>query len=309
MAELRRTKCCCHQVKKMSQSSSSSVGKYCSFVLHPVAACSASLPLMASYYVDEGARQTQRGRVEVVFPSAAAAAEAGEEESGAGHASAHVIYVPSSCGSVNVEDFDSIVAKALEELPPELVALAKDPKRHAKSKDPGWKYGFWPYEGKRDMLQCIFCKKVVPAGIKRFKKHLVGGYGDIEKCPKAIVVVRKEMSDYLKKNVRIQAPPPPGRTGREGEAENECEIKEVPTTAVPSSGTKVKDAKRKAKAQQASISSYISSGKTQSHKFSKSVSSMLCKTPEEVVQERQFKEFSTNNGALHQEIKGSKADY
>jgi hypothetical protein len=136
------------------------------------------------------------------------------------------------------------------------------------------------------MVQCIFCKKVVPAGIQRFKQHLAGGYGDTEKCPKAVAVVRKEMSDYLKKNARIQAPPPPGRTGREGEAENEGEIEEVPTTAVPSSGTKVKDAKRKANAQQASISSYISSGKTQSHKFSKSVSSMLCKTPEEVVQER-----------------------
>jgi hypothetical protein len=135
------------------------------------------------------------------------------------------------------------------------------------------------------MVQCIFCKKVVPAGIKRCKQHLAGGYGDTEKCPKAVVVVRKEMSDYLKKNARIQAPPP-GRTGREGEAENEGEIEEVPTAAIPSSGTKVKDAKRKAKAQQASISSYISSGKTQSHKFSKSVSSMLCKTPEEVVQER-----------------------
>jgi hypothetical protein len=53
-AKLRRTKCCCHQVK-MSQSSSSSAGKYCSFVLHPVA----GLPLMASYSVDEGDRQAQ----------------------------------------------------------------------------------------------------------------------------------------------------------------------------------------------------------------------------------------------------------
>jgi hypothetical protein len=118
---------------------------------------------MASYSIDEGARQTQRERVEVVFPSATAAAEAEEEESSAGRTSAHVISVPSSCGSANAGDFDSIVAKALEELPPELAALAKDPKRHAKSKDPGWKYGFWSYEGKRDMVQCIFCKKVVPA--------------------------------------------------------------------------------------------------------------------------------------------------
>jgi hypothetical protein len=138
------------------------------------------------------------------------------------------------------------------------------------------------------MVQCIFCQKVVPAGIKRFKQHLAGGYGDTEKCPTADVVVRKEMSDYLKKNARIQAPPPPGRTDREAEAESEGEIEEVSATAVPSSGTRVKDAKRKAKAQaqQASISSYMSSGKAQSQKYSKSVSSMLCKTPEEVVQER-----------------------
>jgi hypothetical protein len=39
--------------------SSSSVGKYCSFVLHPVAACSAGLPLMTSYSVDEGDQQAQ----------------------------------------------------------------------------------------------------------------------------------------------------------------------------------------------------------------------------------------------------------
>jgi hypothetical protein len=58
----------------------------------------------------------QRERVEVVFPSAAAVAEAEEEESDAGHASAHVISVPSSCGSTNAGYFDSIVAKALEEL-------------------------------------------------------------------------------------------------------------------------------------------------------------------------------------------------
>jgi hypothetical protein len=80
--------------------------------------------------------------VEVVFPSAAVAAQAEEEDSGAGRASAHATSVPSSCGSSNAVDFDSIVAKALDELPLELVALATDPKRHAKSKDPGSKYGF-----------------------------------------------------------------------------------------------------------------------------------------------------------------------
>jgi hypothetical protein len=138
------------------------------------------------------------------------------------------------------------------------------------------------------MVQCIFCQKVVPVGIKRLKQHLAGGYGDTEMCPAAAAIVRKEMSDYLKKNARIQAPPPPRRTDREAKVESEGEIEEVSATSVPSLGTKVKDAKRKAKAQeqQASISSCMSLGKAQSQKYSKSVSSMLCKTPEDVVQER-----------------------
>ena len=37
------------------------------------------------------------------------------------------------------------------------------------------------------------CKKVVPSGIKRFKQHLAGGYGDGVKCPKAPEMVRKDM--------------------------------------------------------------------------------------------------------------------
>ena len=42
-------------------------------------------------------------------------------------------------------------------------------------------------------MQCIFCKKVVLSGIKRFKQHLAGGYGDGVKCPKAPEMVRKDM--------------------------------------------------------------------------------------------------------------------
>ncbi|XP_042044210.1 uncharacterized protein LOC121789951 [Salvia splendens] len=103
----------------------------------------------------------ENATVEVVFPNAAAAAEADAELTG-GYAASdepNSAAVPSS-GSGNVtpneKDFESIVASTLGEMPPELAAMAKDPKRHAKSKDPGWKYGFWPYEGKRDMVQCIF---------------------------------------------------------------------------------------------------------------------------------------------------------
>jgi hypothetical protein len=60
--------------------------------------------------------------VEVVFPSATVVAQAEEEDAGAGRASAHATSVPSSYGSGTAVDFDSIVAKALDELRPELVA-------------------------------------------------------------------------------------------------------------------------------------------------------------------------------------------
>lgn len=49
------------------------------------------------------------------------------------------------------------------------------------------------------MIRCTFCKKIVPAGIKRFKQHIAGGFGDVEKCPKAPEVVKKEIAAYLTK--------------------------------------------------------------------------------------------------------------
>lgn len=246
--------------------------------LKPAAATKMSQSLSSG--ADE--RAPRCDMVETVFPSAAAAAEAEEQIGGAPAPAIAEGTAAPSCGSGNasaIDDVDSLIAKALEKLPPELSALAKDPKRHAKSKDPGWKYGFWCYEGKRDMVQCIFCKKVVPAGIRRFKQHLAGGYGDAEKCPSTPAIVRKEMDQYLKKNGRTQVPE--GEGGAEAESEGE-----VGNTCCSSSAkfrTKFKDAKRKA---QASIASYMSSAKPGSQKYSKSVSSMLCKTPEEVVHEK-----------------------
>ena len=223
--------------------------------------------------------------VEVVFPTAAAAAEA-DAEVAARYANANAdaevaATIAPSCGSTNANanEFESIVAKALEKMPPELAALAKDPKRHAKSKDPGWKYGFWPYGVKRDMVQCIFCQKVVPAGIKRFKQHIAGGYGDVEKCPIASAIVRKELFDYLKKNARKELHL--RQRMDDVEAKSGGEVQEV--TIAPSSGTRVKEAKRKA---QASINSYMGSVKQGSQKYTKNVGSMLCKAPEEVVHER-----------------------
>ena len=206
-------------------------------------------------------------------------------------------------------DGQSIVEKAIAELPPNLAEMAKDPKRKAKSRDPGWKYGFWPDPLKKEMVQCIFCKKVVPAGIKRFKQHLAGGYGDTIKCPKAPELISKEMSIYLKKNARsviVQVDEGEG----EGEQEQEQGAEEgeaVDQVAVPSSGTRLKQAKAaKLKVSQAAITSFMVSGpvKPQTQKYSKSISSMLCDTPEEVVAKRH--KYGTSQPTLEHCTKKSK---
>jgi hypothetical protein len=116
--------------------------------------------------------------------------------------------------------------------------------------------------------------KVVPSGIRRFKQHLAGGFGDTTKCARVPELVSKEMHAYLRKNTKVVINLDPG----EGEDRNE----DAPQ---PSSGTKYKQAKKQT---QASMTSFVGSAPTKSatQKESKSVSSMLCKTPEEVVAER-----------------------
>jgi hypothetical protein len=79
---------------------------------------------------------------------------------------------------------------------------AKDPKRKAKSKDPTWKYCYWPDLNKKDVVKCILYSKIVHAGVRRLKQHLVGGHGDVAKCPKTTSSINKEVHEYLKKNAR-----------------------------------------------------------------------------------------------------------
>jgi len=145
------------------------------------------------------------------------------------------------------------------------------------------------------MEQCIFCKKVVPSGIKRFKQHLAGGYGDAVKCPEAPEMVRKDMHAYLKKKSRTvlvqldegeQEQGAEAAEGERGEAAEQPGEQGTPRVPVPSSGTMVKHAKMKIA--QAAITSFIVSGpvKPQTQKYSKSVSSMLCDPPEVVVANR-----------------------
>jgi len=56
-------------------------------------------------------------------------------------------------------DVSSLVEKAIAALPPEFAKQAKDPKRKARSQDPGWKYGWWPDPTKKEFIQCIFLRR------------------------------------------------------------------------------------------------------------------------------------------------------
>jgi len=70
--------------------------------------------------------------------------------------------------SSTLEDIPSLIERAIAKLLLDLAAHAVDTKRKARSQDLGWKYGWWP-DPSKDFVQCIFCRKVVPAGICRFK--------------------------------------------------------------------------------------------------------------------------------------------
>jgi len=121
----------------------------------------------------------------------------------------------------------SLIAQAIAKLPPDLAAMAEDKKRKAKSSDPGWKYGFWPDIGKKEFIQCIFCKKVVPAGIKRFKQHLAGGYSDAVKCGEAPELVRREMNGYLVTRSRTQVQVPATLGWRQKQKKKQIKVEVV----------------------------------------------------------------------------------
>lgn len=80
---------------------------------------------------------------------------------------------------------------------PASVAAEYDPKtdpkrRPAKSNDPGWEYGYWADPKDRDKVTCKLCDKKVPGGIKRFKQHLAGGFGDVVNCPESSPALKKD---------------------------------------------------------------------------------------------------------------------
>ena len=73
-------------------------------------------------------------------------------------------------------------------------------------------------------MTCILCGNEASGGIKRFKQHLAGGYGDTVLCPKVSTEIRKEMEAYLQKKRR-----PLYLDGIEEDGEPEDEVVELST--------------------------------------------------------------------------------
>jgi hypothetical protein len=184
-------------------------------------------------------------------------------------------------------DVASLVENAIAKLPPEMAVQAKDPKRKAKSRDPGWQFGWWPDVTKKDAVQCIFCKKITPSGISRFKQHLAGCYGDAVGCSSCPEIIKQQMHDYIKKNTRsvVVVIPEVQEVEQDSEEGEGDEVAEVVPEKVPSSGTKTKQnqAQAKKKIAQSSIAAYMAAAGSSKPANQKSVVAMLRKTPEQVV--------------------------
>jgi hypothetical protein len=167
-----------------------------------------------------------------------------------------------------------------------------DPARKAKSNDPGWKYAYWKDPARRDWVTCMLCGNEASGGIKRFKEHLAGGYGDIILCPRVSTEIRIEMEAYLQKKRRR----PLFLDGIEEEAEEagepEDDVVEVAATDVqatakkPSSGT----AAKKRRSVYRFKASKPSNGNT-TPKTTKSVIGTIRRTPEQIVDQRRAKNF------------------
>jgi hypothetical protein len=90
---------------------------------------------------------------------------------------------------------------------------------------------------KKDVVKCILCGKIVHAGVRRLKQHLVGGHGDVAKCSKTTSAISKEMSDYLKKNARQKPINLDDDKDDEVEVLGEGESRASHSVVQPSSGT------------------------------------------------------------------------
>ncbi|CAA0808010.1 hAT dimerisation domain-containing protein [Striga hermonthica] len=154
-----------------------------------------------------------------------------------------------------------------------------DPARKPqKSKDPAWRFGYWPNLQNRDEVACTLCGGHVRGGIKRLKQHLAGGYGDAKLCPSVSTEVRKEMATYLEANKRKRSLTLDDEVVEV--AANEAPANATAAAVHPSSGTA-------AKKRQSSLQFIVVGNKTKPEaKANKFVAEMLQKTPEEIVDER-----------------------
>ena len=200
---------------------------------------------------------------------------------------------------------------------PASVAAEYDPKtdpkrRPAKSNDPGWEYGYWADPKDRDKVTCKLCDKKVPGGIKRFKQHLAGGFGDVVNCPESSPALKKKMKDYLDSNKR-RRPLFLGEEENAEEVQEEEDVVEVGQEAansgtaaqsqvasVASSGAaaqsqvKVPSSGTAAKRRQSTLqfkAAPASKAKANPNDTKKSVKAMFRRTPEEIVDERRSGRF------------------
>lgn len=62
--------------------------------------------------------------------------------------------------------------------------------------DPGRKYGIM-VNNNINHWKCIFCNKVLTAGVSWLKQHLVSGHKNAKKCPVCPEHVRAELGNYM----------------------------------------------------------------------------------------------------------------
>jgi hypothetical protein len=159
-----------------------------------------------------------------------------------------------------------------------------DPKRRARSNDPGWKYGYWTEIGNRDKVTCNLCQTITAGRIKRLKEHLAGGYADTIMCSKTTTEIRKEMRTYLEKNKRnrpIFLDDDGGHGQQQQEEEGQVGDNSDKTVVQPSSGTA---AKRRRAIFEGRNS--VAAAPKNNPKESPNVASKLRRTPEQVVDDR-----------------------
>lgn len=132
-----------------------------------------------------------------------------------------------------------------------LLDPSKGPKRRAKSKDPSWKYGFWPNLTNKDLVQCTLCGKQMHSDIKRLKQHLTAGFGDVQKCPKTTSSIIRKMQDYLKSARTTKVYIDDEEKGQDEEAQ-EVEV-EVTQSSKASSCTPAPSSRTAAKRKQSAL--------------------------------------------------------